>query len=108
MIYTLTLSSGKVLSGLKMNGGCFVSKTEVKAEDFSGGLKKVIVHGVGDTPEEQGIDVRTEMICCTLGDIFTVDGEYYFWLNIPSEQELESMKARADVDYLALMTGVEL
>ena len=108
MIYTITLSNGKVFSALKMSGSCFVSKTAVKAEDFSGGLKKVVVHGVGDAPEEQGLDVREELYSCELGGVFTVEGEYYFWLNVPTAQELESMKARADVDYLALMTGVEL
>ena len=108
MIYTVTLSNGKVFSGLRMSGTCFVSKSEVKAEDFSGGLKKVHVHAAGNSSEEAGLNETYELGYCELGGVFVVEGEYYFWLNEPDAAEVSRLKAEADIEYIAMMTGVEL
>lgn len=107
MIYTLTLSNGKVFSELRASGSCFVSKNKVAAEDFSGGLKSVTVRPIPETPDEDAGVVQT-LKACKLGRVFMVDGEYYFWLEVPTQEELGRLQDRADLDYVALMTGVEL
>ncbi len=107
MTYTITLSNGKVFSGLRASGSCFVSKNKVTADDFSGGLKSVTVLPVPETSDEDA-GVTQTLKACKLGKVFVVDGEYYFWLEVPAQEELERLQDRADLDYIALMTGVEL
>ena len=105
MSYTVTLSNGKVFTGLSINGSCYVSKQEVKASDFAGGLRLVRVSAVGE--EAEGFAPR-EIVGAELGSVFKLEDGWYFWLNERSAEEREREQLRADVDYVALMTGVEI
>ena len=108
MIYTLTLNNGRILSGLRAAGDCYVSKTEIREDMFTGGLRHVVVTGTPDSAEEAGLGGSGTLTGAALGGIFTVDGEWYFWLVVPSEEELGRMQDRADIEYIAMMTEVEL
>ncbi len=75
---------------------------------FSGKLDRVrvSVNPGSDAADYEGI--AGEHIAMELGGIFEADGEWYFWLREPDAQELARMKDRADIEYIAMMTGVEL
>ena len=106
MSYRVELSSGKVFSGLELSGTCFESVSEVKAEDFAGGLSVVKVKG---TPSEEGFpEVEYELESPKLGGVKHMLGKWYFWFEAESEAERVLARARADIDYIAMMTGVEL
>ena len=105
MSYTVELSNGKVFTGLEQNGTCYVSKVEVKASDFAGGTRRVKVKQI---VEGQPTAMETELECAELGSVFQVDGEWYFWFVERSAEELERMKDRADIEYLAMMSEVEI
>ena len=108
-MYTLTLSNGKVFTGLEVNGSCFVSKVEVKASDFDGGMKKVTLSGTPASEEDYGAPFPNgDIPRAKLGGVFPADGLWYFWLEQMSDEEFARAKDRADIDYIALMTGVEL
>ena len=103
---TVELSSGKVFSGLEPSGDCFVSGSEVKAEDFAGGLRLVRVKY---EPEAEGEgSYEYELACPRLGGVKKMLGKWYFWFQASSEAERAAEKAQADVEYVAMMTGVEL
>ena len=112
MSYTLTLSNGKVFTDLAVSGSCFVSVTELRAEDFAGGMSHVILSGAPDKiGEEEGVKAPYEngvLEHVSFGGVFKADGKWYVYFERPADSELEAMKTRADVDYIAVMTGVEL
>ena len=108
MSYTLTLGNGKSFTDLTVSGTCFVSKTPVNAEDFSGGMNRVILSGTPASDFERAPFANGELPKCRFGNVFPADGIYYFYFEPISPEELAQMKAEADIDYLALMTGVEL
>ena len=108
MSYTLSLSNGKTFSGLDVNGNCFTSKVKISAEDFSGGLAHVTLSGEPDTDCGHAPFENGELPACRLGGVFFCDGLWYFWLMPYSEEELEHLQDRADIEYLAMMSEVEL
>ena len=108
MTYTVTLSNGKVFSGLKMSGDCFVSRTPVSRDMFDGGLSKVTVKGVPASDEKDILPVSYELKACEVACLFKSDGEYYFAVDAPDEKELALMQLKADIEYVAMMSEVEL
>lgn len=102
----IELSSGKVFSDLRLSGDCYVSGREVKAEDFAGGLKHVKVECTAESEGESSFEYELEYP--ELGGVKKLGSEWYIWLKATSEEARAVEKARADVEYLAMMTGVEL
>ena len=105
MKYDVELSNGKKFSGLKMSGSCFVTEESVNESDFAGGLSLVKVKEYGDDGEVL-LEYERELV--ELGGVFKVDGEMYLWFLERSEEEKARLKLSADVEYVAMMTGVEL
>ena len=107
MSYKVTLSNGVELKDLALNVNCFVSKSPITAQTFAGGLDKVVISGTSDGIEPCAYELG-EHKAMELGGVFSVDGEWYFYLTEPSAEELEKLKTQADIEYIAMMTGVEL
>ena len=108
MSYSVTLSNGKAFNPLTVSGDCYESEEHITADMFSGGMSKVIIRKHGND-EEMGCPFEPgEYTGLELGGVFSADGKSYFWFTRPSEEELARLKDRADIDYLAMMTGVEL
>ena len=111
-IFTITLADGTQLSGLELNGNNFVSKTEVTEETFRGKLSKVIIEGDAEADEAGLIGEHHNMelvqIAYYTQAIHGCDDGYYFVLRDIPASELEVLKNRGDIDYIAMMTGVEL
>ncbi len=106
MSYRVELSNGKVFSGLKMSGTCYVSPVEVKESDFAGGLRSVkVIHVSEDEPSHT--EERT-LTGAELGGVFKCDGEWEFWFMERSAEEMARLQDRADIEYVAMMTGVEI
>lgn len=108
--YTITLSDGTALTGLTLNGGNFVSKKEVSAETFAGRLRNVVIAGPVDGFGLVGQHEVMELLQVahyTKAKHGVEDGYYIALRDIPAE-ELERLRDRADIDYLAMKVGVEL
>lgn len=98
-IYKITLADGTVIENLRLNGNNYISETELTADMFLGNLDKVIVNdGERDTVYEN----------MTLVQIVKYDEEYWFVLRTMTKRELQDLKNRADIDYIAMMTDVEI
>lgn len=98
-VYSVTLADGTVIEGLKMNGNNFVSLVEVVADTFEDNTYPVIISD-GENVEEHPF--------MELVQITKMGEEWWFVLRDLSEEELRNTKVRADIDYIALMTDVEL
>lgn len=97
--YTVTLADGTVLAGLRLNGNNFISGTAVDAAVFTGNCSPVVISDGAAEKVYQNME---------LVQIVETGGEYWFVLRELTEKELADIKTRADIEYLAMMTNVEL
>jgi len=93
---TIELSNGVTLANLEVNGNNYITLEPVSEATFEGGLAPVIIDG---EEHEQMALVQ----CVTHSN-----GKTWFILRDVSAKEIAEAKLRADIDFLALMTDVEL
>ena len=98
-MYRITLHDGTVINNLALNGNNFISSTKVTEDTFAYGLTGVQIQ-IGDTVEE-----HEEM---ELVQILKIEGRYWFVLRDLTAQELVNKKTKSDIEYLAMMSDVEL
>lgn len=98
--WKITLANGTQLKDLKQNGNNFVSETEITADIFNGNLSKVVIE------DENGNIQEYEHM--ELVQIVHYEDGYYFILRELSKDELERIKTQADIEYLAMMSDIDL
>ncbi len=122
-IYTITLADGTTISNLTLNGNNFISKKPIDATIFDGNLSTVKI-ATGET-EETYVDMElihltkmrsfeeypgfTRVLPAKDGDE-SLPGEISYWFvlrEIP-EQEMFLRRLRSDLDYVGMMSDLEL
>ena len=87
----------------------FVSKNEVSPSMFAGKLGHVVITGDAEADTEGLIGEHEHMELVQITHTSEeLGGEWWFVLRDIPEAEIERERLRGDVDYLAMMTGVEL
>lgn len=98
-IYKITLADGTKLNGLTLNGNNFVSMKPIDKTIFDNNCSPVTI--TDGTNEE--VHQSMELVHLTkMGD------EFWFTLRDLTKAELEAIKTRSDIDYIALMCDVDL
>lgn len=98
-IYKVTLADGTVIDNLRLNGNNYISEKELSADMFLGNLGTVTINdGEKDTVYEN----------MSLVQLAKYDDEYWFILRTMTKKELQEIKNRSDIDYIAMMTDIEL
>lgn len=101
--WKITLSDGIQLTDLRLNGNNFVSEAEITEETFRGKLSKVKFEGkVNGAPFEQECN-QMELV-----QIAHYEDGYYFVLREITQEELEKIKTRADIEYIAMMADIDM
>ena len=93
---TIALSNGTELTGLELNGNNYISKEALTEETFNDGLSPVAINGE--------VHAQMALVQCIQHE----DGRTWFILRDVTAEEAAQAKLRADIDFLALMTNVEL
>ncbi len=93
---TIALSNGTELTGLELNGNNYISPEKLTEDTFADGLSPVVING-----EEHE---QMALVQC----IQHADGRTWFILRDVTAEEVAQAKLRADIDFLSLMTDVEL
>ena len=88
-----------------LNGNNFISSKEVTAETFRGKLGRVVITGDAEADEAGLIGEHKQM---ELVQIQKYGTEFWFILRDMSAAELEKLQTRGDIDYLAMMMGINL
>lgn len=108
--YTLTLSDGSKLENLQLNGNNFLSETEVTPATFAGKLSEVRITA-SSTPTEP-LPYPETMHDAELVQITPAseppDGRWWFILREIPADDLFKAKIRAQLDFLALSTDINL
>ena len=98
-LYTVKLADGTTFKDLKLNGNNFISKSKIEATIFDANCSPVTISCDGKD------DVHDNM---ALVHVTPMMGEYWFTLRDMTSEELNQIKLRSDVDYIAMMAEVEL
>lgn len=97
--YKITLSDGTVIDNLKMNGNNFVSSVEINETIFDGNCSTVTIN------DGEKDDRHTNM---ELVQITKVGNKYWFVIRDIPEDELAFIKLQSDIEYIAMMSEIEL
>ena len=98
-IYKITLADGTEIGNLRINGNNFISKTPIDAMSFEGNFSAVVINdGENDEFHE-----NMELV-----QITPVGDEYWFVLRDLTAAELKQIKMQSDIEYVAMMAGVEI
>lgn len=107
-IYTMTLADGTVLENLLINGNNYISKTLLTEEDFKYKLAKVTVSDGEEEIVYENMKLIQIMEMPTTRGIPEEQAGWWFVLSAMSPLELELGRMKADIEYLSMMTDVEL
>lgn len=99
--WKITLSDGTQLKDLKLSGNNYISKTKITEDDFKGKLSKITIENETDKTSE-------ELEHMELVQIVHYEDGYYFVLRQLSADEIDKIKTKADIEYLAMVTDVDL
>ena len=93
---TIALSNGTELTGLELNGNNYISKEALTEETFNDGLSPVVING-----EEHE---QMALVQCIQHE----DGRTWFILRDVIAEEAAQAKLRSDIDFIALMSDIDL
>ena len=93
---TIALSNGTELTGLELNGNNYISPEKLTEDTFADGLSPVVING-----EEHE---QMALVQC----IQHADGRTWFILRDVTAEEIANAKLRSDIDFIALMSDVDL
>ncbi len=98
--YTITLADGTVIDNLKLNGNNFISDTPINVDIFEYNCSNVVISDGtnSETHENMKLVQITEQ----------EPGKYWFVLRELSVSELAQIKMQSDIEYVAMMAGIEL
>lgn len=97
--YTITLEDGTVIDNLHLNGNNFISQEPIDQEIFYGNLGTVII----SNGENEETHKNMELI-----KLDKIDDNYWFILMEIPESKIFMAKLRSDMDYLAMMTDINI
>lgn len=93
---TIALSNGTELTGLELNGNNYISPEKLTEDTFADGLSPVVING-----EEHE---QMALVQC----IQHADGRTWFILRDVIAEEIANAKLRSDIDFIALMSDIDL
>lgn len=96
---TIVLADNTTLSNLTVNGDNFISSSRITEDVFINNLSPVTI----DTDTEHAVHPHMELVQLT-----RVGNEWWFVLRDITEFELEQTKLRGDIDFIAMMTDIDL
>ena len=102
-IYSVELADGTLIEGLTLNGNNFVSLVEVDPDIFEDNTSNVTI-----TEDDGETQVATEYSEMELVQVTKIENEWWFILRELSEGELKYIKLRSYIDYIAMMSDIEL
>lgn len=99
-IYTITLADDTEITNLQKNGNNFISNESIDESIFSENCSPVIIS------DGESVETHANMELVQITE--QVPGEYWFVLRDVSSEEITRMKMQSDIEYVAMMSGVEL
>lgn len=99
IVYTITLSDGRQIKDLTMNGNTYVAPVNFDLSIFTNNLTRIEISD-GET--------RSQYENMQLTYFNHVGNQTWFVLGPVSELDLRIAKIRSNIDYIAMMTGTDI
>lgn len=98
--YTVSFPDGTVLSNLRMNNNNFVSDKPIDRATFNEDNMLGVSIRKGFNPPSSPEVYR-------FVSLMEFEGKWYFIIDQPSPEELKLAKIQTDMEYLAMMMGID-
>ena len=98
-IYTVILHDGTTLEDLKKNGDNYISKSIINSEVFEDNLMEVI---------EVATDQTTHSHMMKLAHLTKTGDDWWFSFIPLGNYELLEIKMKSDIEYIAMMTDIDI
>ncbi len=99
--WKITLADGTAIEDLKLNGNNFISSKKLTEASFAGGLTEV-TYECSDGSAETHHDMELVQIT------HPATKEWWFVLRELSEAELSAIKTQSQIEYIAMMSDIDL
>ncbi len=99
MSYTLTFDDGSTLENLERNGNTFETDQDIDETYFEGKLGHIVMDD-GETEQEFENVVLVRL--------WKFENTVYFVLRELTQDEINQMQNRADIEYIAMMADIDL
>lgn len=103
IIYTVVLADGTELNNLGLNGNNFVSYEDIDANIFMDNCSPVTISYNDDENVHEEFHENMELVQISKNDNNTL-----FILRDISNEELARIKMQSDIEYIAMMSNIEL
>lgn len=103
-MYTITLNDGTVISGLTYDRNIFFSENAIDPKNLRGKLNPVTI----TSTETDYTGITGEHKHMELCYVKEMDGKYAFALADIPDDRWEFEKLRANQEYIAMMSGIQL
>ncbi len=103
-MYTITLNDGTTITGLTFERNIFWSNAQLRPEMFRGKLNPVII----TSTEDDDTGITGEHAHMELCYAKPMEGKYALALNDIPDDRWEMEKLRANQEYIAMMSGIQL
>ena len=111
-MYKMKLSTGRELSAVEQNGVMLSTAEEISREELVAGLGHVVITGKPDDVSDGELAGSMDMSW----EYFGMELKYYrdggtlreFVIVPMSDEEMSRMRDRADLEYVAMMSGIQL
>ena len=108
-MYTIRLNDGNVIGNLKLVNNTLRRAEEMTAAMFRGKLSPVTISGVSGSDEsEDWGGLAGEHECMSVCYVKKIGDDYALALADVDPVKLENERRDANIEYIAMMTGVEL
>ena len=103
-MYTITLNDGTVISGLTYDRNIFFSENAIDPKNLRGKLNLVTI----TSTETDYTGITGEHAHMEVCYVKMIDGKYALALNDIPNDKWEFEKLRANQEYIAMMSGIQL
>lgn len=98
-MYKLILADGTEIKNLTKNGDNYISDKKIDENLFKGNLSTLTITDGEETITMQNAELIQQIEC---------DGKFWICFRELSERELKDMDMEAKIEYLAMMTDVDI
>ena len=112
-MYKIKLSDGTEITNLKVNGDYFVSQEKLTEDDFKGKLSNVEITGENESEFDApllGTYKNLILVSCEYREPLYMPefNGYWIYLRERTPQELKEEILNAKIEYVAMMTDIEI
>ena len=107
-MYKIKFSDGTELVNLKVNGDFFITEQAITEDFFKGKLSSIEISGSPDSENEDRAPIYGVRKNLILSGVYKIENGSEFAFRERTKTEMEFEKQQAQIDYLSMMSDIEM